>query len=154
MSGGNLNGLPTGSAPQMVVCKDCVDLDLFLSSPSRQKMEFTTTGPKRKHIEDRVRAMAEISTSTNKIDRAPHTLILTKTMDWWQASHDAWSDRCPMALASFNSIGTENLKQLLGDKYDELVDMRQVKLVGPAAVAPLTSSTTGSRPNMIDLEED
>lgn len=70
-------------------CKDCVHLDLFLSSPTRQTMEFTTTGPKRNHIEDRVRGLNEICTSTKMNGRAPHTLILTKTMDWWKSSHDA-----------------------------------------------------------------
>lgn len=135
-------------------CKDCVHLDLFLSSPTRQTMEFTTTGPKRNHIEDRVRGLNEICTSTKMNGRAPHTLILTKTMDWWKSSHDAWSNRCSLALASINSIGIDNLKQLLGDKYDELVDMRQVKLVVPGVAAPWTSSSMGSQSNIIDLEED
>jgi len=39
-------------------------------------------------------------------------------------------------LLRSNSIGTNNLKQLLGDKYDELVDLRQVKLTVPAVAAP------------------
>lgn len=46
------------------------------------------------------------------------------------------------------------MKQLLGDKYDELVDLRQVKLVVPAVAAPWTSSGMGSQSNIIDLEED
>ncbi len=39
-------------------------------------------------------------------------------------------------LLQSNSIGINNLKQLLGDKYDELVDLRQVKLTVPAVAAP------------------
>ncbi len=114
-------------------CKECVHLDLFLNSPTRQTMGFTTTGPKRNHIEDRVRGLNEIRTSTKKNDRASHTLIL---MDWWQSSHDAWSSRCSSALVSVMGVGTNNLKQLLGDKYDALVDLRQVKLTVPAVAAP------------------
>ena len=78
-------------------CKECVHLDLFLNSPTRQTMGFTTTGSKRNHIENRVRGLNEIRMSGKKNDRASHTLIL---MDWWQSSHDAWSSRCSSALAS------------------------------------------------------
>lgn len=136
-------------------CKECVHLDLFLNSPTRQTMEFTTTGPKRNHIEGLVRDLKEIRASTKKNDRAPHTLILTKSLDWWQSSHDAWSSRCASAREAFDGIGTGNLKQLLGDKYDELINLRQVKLAGPAVAAPWTfSSNGGSQSNVIDLEEE
>jgi len=152
MSGGNPNGLPNWVCPKKSCgCTECVHLDLFLNSPTRQTMEFTTTGPKRNHIEDRVRGLIEIRTSGKKNDRASHTLIL---MDWWQSSHDAWSSRCSSALVSVMGIGTNNLKQLLGDKYDELVDLRQVKLAVPAVATPWTSSSTGSQFNIIDLEEE
>ncbi len=117
-------------------------------------MEFTTTGPKRDHIEDRVRILDGIRKSTRKNSRAPHTLILTKTMYGWQASHDAWSTRCSLTLASIKSIGEDNLKQLLADKYDELIDMRHVKLTIPAVPAPSIPTAAGCQSNIIDLEEE
>ena len=138
---------PTGGCG----CGDCSTLDSFLSSLSRQTVEFTTTGPNQDHIKGRVSSLRDIRTSMRKNKRAPHTLILTKTMDEWQSSRDMWSGRYSSAFSTIKNVGIDKLRQLLGNKFDELVNMRQVK---PAVLAVTTPSSGGPQSNIIDLEDE
>ena len=72
-------------------------------------------------------------------------------MDEWQSSRDAWSRRYSSAFSTIKNIGIDNLRKLLGEKFDELVNMRQVKRPVQAVAAPLIA---GPKSNIIDLDDE
>ena len=79
-------------------------------------------------------------------------IIVRKTsMDGWQQKHQLWKGRCTIRSTLIQNLGPENLKQLLGGKHDELVELRKVKfdnLASQGAPASQTSSeqSTSAQP--------
>ena len=122
-------------------CQDCWELDEFLRNPIEHCMDLTTTGQRRDHVERRVLASQSpyyrCDTIPNPQSRhGPHTLRITKTLtEAWGASRSAWSRRCAQAKDMLAAIGHDALRQLLGNKYDEYVELRSVRL-GQVAVVP------------------
>ena len=111
-------------------CQDCWDLDDFLRHPSKKCWNLTTTGQRRDHVEHRVLGSQSsyFRCETIRNRHAPHTLKVTKTLsEAWEASHSAWLDRCTQAQETLAAIGHEALKQLLGNKYNECIELRAVK---------------------------
>ena len=111
-------------------CRDCWDLDDFLRHPSQECWDLTTTGQRRDHVERRVLGSQSpyFRCDTIKNPHAPHTLRVTKTLrEAWEVSHSAWLDRCTRAEELQAAIGHDALKQLLGTKYDECVELRAVR---------------------------
>ena len=125
-------------------CQDCWDLDEFLCHPNRQYWAMTTTGQRRDHVEHRVLASQSsyFRCDTIKNRHAPHTLKVTKTLhEAWEVCHSAWLSRCARAKEMMAAIGHDALKQLLGNKYNECVELRSVRH-GLVAVIPERPSPT------------
>ena len=134
-------------------CGDCWELDEFLRSPSQQCMDMTRTGQRRDHVERRVLASQSpyFRCDTIKNRHAPHTLRITKTLnEAWEASHSAWLRRCAQAKDMLAAIGHDALRQLLGNEYDECIELRSVRL-GPVGVEP--ERAEGYTTQMVDLSE-
>ena len=134
-------------------CRDCWELDEFLRNPSQQCMDLTTTGQRRDHVEGRVHSSQAryFRCDTIKNRQAPHTLRITKTLnEAWEASHSAWSMRCAQARDMLAAIGHDALRQLLGNKYDECVELRSVRL-GLVAIVPERAK---AYPQIVDLSEE
>ena len=111
-------------------CQDCWDLDDFLRHPSHKSWDLTTTGQRRDHVERRVIASQSPYFRCDTIENphAPHTLRVTKTLnEAWEASHLAWLRRCTHAKEMLAAIGRDALEQLLGERYDECVELRAVR---------------------------
>ena len=111
-------------------CQDCWDLDDFLRHPNHKSWDLTTTGQRRDHVERRVLGSQSPCFRCDTIENphAPHTLRVTKTLnEVWEASHRAWLRRVTHAKAMLVAIGHDALEQLLGDKYDECVELRAVR---------------------------
>ena len=111
-------------------CQDCWDLDDFLRHPSHKSWDLTTTGQRRDHVERRVLGSQSPCFRCDTIENphAPHTLRVTKTLnDAWEASHLAWLRRVTHAKDMLMAIGRDALEQLLGDKYEECVELRAVR---------------------------
>ena len=116
-----------GVGPQ---CQDCWDLDEFLRHPSHKSWDLTTTGQRRDHVERRVLGSQSPCFRCDTIENphAPHTLRVTKTLnEAWKASHLAWLGRTLHAKEMLAAIGHDALEQLLGDKYDECVELRAIR---------------------------
>ncbi len=143
-------------------CQDCWDLDEFLHHPSRQSWDITTTGQRRDHIERRVlasqspnfRSVSQLNCNTIKNRHAPHTLKVTKTLnDAWEISHSAWMSRCAYAKEFLAAIGHDALEQLLGNKYNECVELRSVRHGLVAVVPERPSPSREGHTQIIDLGE-
>lgn len=113
--------------PRGCGCYDCRRLDEFLHSGTEVQMEYKDTGPRRNHVESRVLGVTEISKCTRKNPRAPHSLLLHKTLKEGGAETEGWKIRCEEATAFFQNIGSEALKLLLANRYHELVEMRLIR---------------------------
>ena len=111
-------------------CQDCWELDDFLRHPSHKSWDLTTTGQRRDHVERRVLGSQSPCFRCDTIENlhAPHTLRVTKTLnEAWEASHLAWLGRGLHAEKMLAAIGHDALEQVLGDKYDECVELRAVR---------------------------
>lgn len=111
-------------------CQDCWNLDEFIRHPSRQSWDLTATGQRRDHVERRVLVSKSpyFRYHTIKNRHAPHTLEVTKTLnEAWEANHSAWLSRCAKAEEALAGIGHDALKKLLGNKYNECVELRSVR---------------------------
>ena len=127
-------------------CQDCSDLDEFLCHPSRQCWAITTTGQRRDHIERRVLASQSpyFRCDTIKNRQAPHTLEVTKTLnEAWVVRHSAWLSRCAQAEEMMAAIGHDALKQLLGSKYNECIELQSVRQGLGAVITQRPSTTNG-----------
>ena len=136
-------------------CRDCHDLNRFLQDPDRQTWDLTTTGQRRSHVDGRVSQSIRFRTTTIKNTTAPHTLRVTKTPHVvWESDHKAWLHRCDKARGLMAAVGYGALRQLLGDQYDQCVELRIVKR-GTTALAerPSPSPRTKGRTQIIDLTE-
>ena len=91
-----------------------------------------------------------------RIGQRNHTIVRKTSMDGWQQKHQLWKGRCTIGSTLIQNLGLENLKQLLGGKYDELVELRKIKFDNLASQGAPTSQTAPSsqlppNPNIIDF---
>ncbi|KAK4695494.1 hypothetical protein P7C71_g2268, partial [Lecanoromycetidae sp. Uapishka_2] len=109
-------------------CEDYVSLDAFLRNPARAQAYFSVNGIRRDHIEKRLKQSYCIS-ETRK-DRSPYTLVVTKTeMEWGNAIKD-WNQRCGVALKAIEQIGSEKLRGLFGEGWEDAVGLGGIKGYG------------------------
>ena len=138
-------------------CRDCWDLDDFLRHLSQKSWDLTTTGQRRDHVEHRVLGSQSpfFRCDTIKNPHAPHTLRVTKTLnEAWEASHLDWLSRCTHAKDMLAAIGYDALKQLLGDKYDECVELRAVRHEQKAGIPERPLLRTQGQAQITDLGEE
>ena len=107
-------------------CKDCAELNVYLQSPNSQRLEFKATGQRRDHREGYLRNEPSIEATTRKNPSAPHTLVLVKTKAGYEQKLKAWEMRYQEARKAFDHIGHDALRQLLGEKYTDLTELRSV----------------------------
>ena len=79
---------------------------------------------------------------------------MTKTLnEAWEASHAAWLSRCAKAEELLAAIGHDALKQLLGNEYNECVELRSVRHGLTAVIPERPSPRTMGRTQVIDLSK-
>lgn len=135
-------------------CQDCWDLDDFLHHPSRHSRDLTNTPFRRPthsyiYIDSPAGCCQGIAdylhcdTVLNR--RVPHTLQVSKTLiEAWEANHLAWLSHCVQAGGELAAVGHDALRQPLGNKYNECIELRSVrhglKTVIPKNPPPRTNS--------------
>ena len=138
-------------------CQDCWDLDDFLRHPSHNSWDLTTTGQRRDHVERRVLGSQSPCFRCDTIENPhpPHTLRVTKTLnEAWEASHLAWLRRVTHAKEMLAAIGRDALEQILGDKYDECVELRAVRRGERDGIPERLSPRAEGSAQNIELSED
>lgn len=111
-------------------CSDCHQLNRFLADPTQKTGRFPMAEKRRKHLQYKLPDTG--CTHETVCQGSPYTLVVTKTMKKWQDTHKAWKARCVTAGHSFQIIGTEALKEILGDFYEEITSLKAMKLASPA----------------------
>jgi len=107
-------------------CADCRDLDRFLISPTQEVGRFAMAESRRKHLEKRVWHTLQESTERGRV---PYTLVLRKTNKIeYHSAHDEWQRRCTRAVQQIRDLGEAPLRDLLAERYQELLELRPVKL--------------------------
>ncbi|KAM5348797.1 hypothetical protein ACJ41O_008620 [Fusarium nematophilum] len=101
-------------------CRDCPDLNQFLTSPTERTWHFSAGAPRRSHIE-MVLPNANCSKTTLK-NKSPHTLVVTKTGTHYDRALELWRVAYQDVEHTVGRMRSEYLKGFIGeDKYLELI---------------------------------
>ena len=73
------------------------------------------------------------------------------TYEVWQPEYTAWVSRCDKATRMLVAIGRDALRQLLGNTYDERMELRSVRKTIIVNVPERPSPRTKGRTQIIDL---
>ena len=106
-------------------CDDCVKLDAFLKSSSQAQAHFSVKESRRDHIQQRLNH-SYCSTDTIK-NGTPYTLVVRKTDMEWEIAMKKWRQRCGVALKAIEKIGPEKLRGLLGEGWEAVVGLEDIK---------------------------
>ncbi|KAI4215427.1 MAG: hypothetical protein L6R36_009390 [Xanthoria steineri] len=126
------------------VCGDCSRLNSFLVNPEEKIGRFAIAEKRRRHLTNQLsHSGCTLDTEHRGI---PYTLVVTKTEKKWHQHHKAWRTRWRVAEQSFEDIGVEALREILGEDYERVVDCKSKKAgspadgeAGPAVEAPARS---------------
>lgn len=102
-------------------CQDCWQLNLCLISTTQQECRLSVSKACRHHLHDILDRSG--FDGTHQTDRRTDTLVVTKRSKGKQA-FDAWSARCQEAGEVLNRFDTATLKDMLGRRYEKIVEMR------------------------------
>ncbi|KAI9706510.1 MAG: hypothetical protein M1836_003516 [Candelina mexicana] len=108
-------------------CKDCNSLNEFLFDPAQKSTTFSMPEKRRKHIELRIEPIPHLKVETIRTTK-PFSLKVEKTEADWKEEHDMWEKRSKEVEKQLKGLGLQKLREILGEKYDELVEQRVVKL--------------------------
>lgn len=109
------------TTPQGCGCSLCRQLDDFLVNASQQSMRFPVTKGRRQHLHQQLDG-TRISHVTDR--RRVETLVVTKPSTSSLAKHEQWRKRFEKAEEQIKKLDQEILKQLLGDEYESLTELR------------------------------
>ena len=120
-------------------CAHCRRLDGFLSSPTETSIQFKAVQDRRTHIECRLPKSfdcfkpCDLSRTTER-QGVPHTLVITKTRASYKNDHREWSLRAKQAKDKITKLlSPDDLKTVLGDSYEDTINLKAVSLARRAA---------------------
>ncbi|TID25845.1 hypothetical protein E6O75_ATG03708 [Venturia nashicola] len=125
-------------------CADCAELNRFLVSPTQEVARFTLVGPRRTHISKYLNPR-HYDLYIDK-GRTPHTLVIKKTKKHYEDELSRWKrdlNRLHSQLAPFRDTWG---KQVLGEKYTELILIGGILLKDRPASSATTTPVQTSRP--------
>lgn len=117
-------------------CMDCRDLNRFLRSPVDQVGKFKAAKTLRHHLHVQLDRWTDCKHETDR-SGYPETLVVTKDGKSFAEKIGEWNMKATQAMASLRfleageaSASTEtNLKKLLGDKYDDTMALKDVRIM-------------------------
>ncbi|ERF75102.1 hypothetical protein EPUS_07791 [Endocarpon pusillum Z07020] len=104
-------------------CRDCLDLKAFVKDSIRETCEFRIIQARRKHLEKQLpRTGYRCQTITSG---SPHALVITKVHEQYVQEHSQWQNRFDFAKKHIRNLDSNPwLKHLLGDKHDEILNLK------------------------------
>lgn len=102
-------------------CRDCELLNKFVTSPTQKVGRFPMAKSRRMHLHQQLDRAAETYTHVTERIGSPQTLIVTKTRKEWESKVMAWEMRRAEARDEFKSFGLEKLRELLGDRFQNIL---------------------------------
>lgn len=124
-------------------CDACVKLDAFLKSSTQSQAHLSVNGNRRDHIQQRLNH-SYCSIETIKTG-SPYTLVVRKTDMEWEIAMKVWKQRCGVALKAIEEVGSEKLRGLLGEGWEAVVGLEDIKGVA--------GEETGGRRPLGDLAQ-
>lgn len=106
-------------------CRDCDDLNTFMTSTTEQTWSFSADGRRRKHVvSDLPKTMFSHTTLKQGI---PHTLVIEKLGKESERAKTEYAKALQDLESGVQSLRAGHVKELLGDEeYDELVLLRKL----------------------------
>lgn len=104
-------------------CHDCWQLNLFLISPAQDQLGFPVGKSRRAHLHQVVESSrADCSHVT---DRRTDMLVVKKRARN-KVAYDAWFARCKEVAEELQRFDPAVLRDMLGRRYEEIMEMRSV----------------------------
>lgn len=104
-------------------CSDCSRMNTFLMDPKLQ--HHILSRKETYHVRDRFGWFKYFE--VDEVDYKP--VAVTKTLKWWEEKHWEWESRASNALKALRKLPQAELKQCLTHRYDEIMDLRAVKVI-------------------------
>ncbi|KAI9659849.1 MAG: hypothetical protein M1821_001200 [Bathelium mastoideum] len=123
-------------------CSDCKELNFFLGHPVRQVERFTMKKERREHLQEKINLDPALSSAVEKTNGPgyAHTLVVTKSLKSWESFLEAWNKRAKDVKQLFSSLDGKELREALGERYEEVMQMHVLK----QQERPVAASTTDS----------
>ena len=100
-------------------CKDCKDLDRFLTSVEQSGTRFAVATARRNHLEKKLMAAGVLMSTDAK--GSPYKLVVKKTRSIWRDDVESLQKTRQSATDEIFRIGKEKLRSMLGeDEYAKL----------------------------------
>lgn len=138
--------------PVRCSCRDCTDLNVFLRSPVDRVKRIVVSKQRRHHLHTQLDAYTDCTHITER--GYVETMVVTKQGKSFVDSLKVWTNRAKSALAALRSLEDEEdtakspsqLRKLLGDKYDEIMTLRTVRVMTAAQQQPTRTTESTRRP--------
>ena len=107
-------------------CHDCESLSDFLMDSTREEWRFIAAAKRRMHLTRQLRS-SRVRCDTYKLS-TPHILEVVKWGPAIRKDHEEWDSRRRTAEGSLQNLSKQaSFRRLLGDRYDEIMEMRALK---------------------------
>lgn len=110
-------------------CDNCRSMNEFLRDPQRQNFTLPPRERFSYHLEGQFDYFRYFDVEEKVKD---NLTAVTKTTKWWEEQHQSWEKRASDAIKTLQKLPQEELKACLGTKFDEIMDLRMVKINGEA----------------------
>lgn len=114
-------------------CSTCLELDAFLVDPHRKTADVTGGIDAPEHVAEQIQGTdyLQMTVTSHSAEEMKSTIRITKNVtkpEEPDARHDLWVGRVIRANDAIQAIcGDEDWKLLLGDKYDECMNLKAVR---------------------------
>lgn len=114
--------------PVACSCSDCqTDLASFLGDPYLRGKAVRASDRRLKHLRSQLPGDGEYVFKTIRLPCPPWTLVIQKTEVAWQKEWEPWTQRRKRFHKDLRTPGESiDLKEALGDKYEEIVEKKLV----------------------------
>lgn len=107
---------------QRTVCRDCDELEVFLTAPDQKVWRFAAAEARRKHINSLLYGTEKYFRMTTERTRSPHTLVIEKTGGEYKDEVEKWRRQVQAMASLLSPLRSDFLKNMLGEsRYRELI---------------------------------
>lgn len=129
-------------------CRDCMDLDAFLRSPVDRVKRIRVSKQRRHHLHIQLDAYTDCTHITER--GYIETMVVTKQGKSFEEKLKTWTNKAKSALTALRSLEDQEgkssspsqLRNLLGDKYVEIMTLRKVRIMTASQQQPTQPTQT------------
>ena len=125
-------------------CEVCPRIIEFLKNSETETMKFPCDDPWHLRHTSYVKYL---EVQPHKSGDGKEEVTLTKTIRWWEEKHRKWEERCSTTLEALRKLPQAKIKECLSDRYDDIMDLRAVKLHSNSHATGLKRSSQSQNHN-------